>query len=57
MTTTFFSKKVTAFLLFLFIALQAQAQVTVKPGVRGGLGINALTDDRFDAKLKCAKRP
>ena len=50
MTTRFFSKKATAFLLFLFIALQAQAQVTVKPGVRGGLGVNALTDDRFDAK-------
>lgn len=50
MITRFFAKRVLAFLFFSFIVLQANAQITVKPGVRGGVNFSVLTADVFDVR-------
>jgi len=43
-------KKTITLLFVLFLAFQAQAQVTVKPGVRAGLNVSNLTNSNLDSK-------
>ncbi len=50
MIIRFFAKRIAAVLFFSFIFLQSNAQVTIKPGIRGGLSFVGLTGEVFESR-------